>query len=363
MPVIRTEKTDNFTIMANHHLRDMSLSLKARGLLSLMLSLPDDWDYSARGLACLCRDGVSSINSALKELEQAGYVARSLRRNSRGKIVDTEYTVYEVPLPMDSPQTDLPQTDLPQTDLPQTDLPQTDLPQTDLPQTDSPQTDLPQTDSPQTDSPQTENRTQLNKDKQKKDKPKKEKQRKDQPIPPNPPRGPDGTGERTAFRDRILENIDYGILIQNSRLDRTCLDELVELMVDTACSGRKRIRIAGADHPVETVRERFLTLDSSHIEYVLERLNETAAPVRNIRQYLLAALYNAPATIDSYYAAQVRHDQLFPPEPVDNSPLPVWEPPAQPCNPPPVPPEGNPLPSPETSPEGPWFACSANDSS
>ena len=333
MPVIRTEKTENFTIMANHHLRDMSLSLKARGLLSLMLSLPDDWDYSARGLACLCQDGENSIRSALKELEQAGYVVRSQRRNSRGKIVDTEYTVYEVPLPMDSPQTDLPQTDLPQTDLPQTDL------------------------------PQTENRTQLNKDKQKKDKPKKEKQRKDQPIPPNPPRGPDGTGERTAFRDRILENIDYGILIQNSRLDRTCLDELVELMVDTACSGRKRIRIAGADHPVETVRERFLTLDSSHIEYVLERLNETAAPVRNIRQYLLAALYNAPATIDSYYAAQVRHDQLFPPEPVDNSPLPVWEPPAQPCNPPPVPPEGNPPPPPQMRSEGAWFACRANDSS
>ena len=130
MPVIRTEKTENFTIMANHHLRDMSLSLKARGLLSLMLSLPDDWDYSARGLACLCRDGVSSINSALKELEQAGYVARSLRRNSRGKIVDTEYTVYEVPLHTGRPQTGSPQTGLPQTGLPQTDLPQTDLPHT-----------------------------------------------------------------------------------------------------------------------------------------------------------------------------------------------------------------------------------------
>ena len=208
-------------------------------------------------------------------------------------------------------------------------FPDTGFPDTGFPDTGFPDTGFPDTGFPDTGFPDTENRTQLNKDKQKKDKPKKEKQRKDQPIPPNPPRGPDGTGERTAFRDRILENIDYGILIQNSRLDRTCLDELVELMVDTACSGRKRIRIAGADHPAQTVRERFLTLDSSHIEYVLERLNETAAPVRNIRQYLLAALYNAPATIDSYYAAQVRHDQLFPPEPVDNSPLPVWEPPAR----------------------------------
>ena len=337
MPVIRTEKTDNFTIMANHHLRDMSLSLKARGLLSLMLSLPDDWDYSARGLACLCRDGENSIRSALKELEQAGYVVRSQRRNSRGKIVNTEYVIYE--------------------------MPHHAAPSVENPHVENPHVENPQVDHPQVDRPRVENRTQLNKDKQKKDKPKKEKQRKDQPIPPNPPRGPDGTGERTAFRDRILENIDYGILIQNSRLDRTCLDELVELMVDTACSGRKRIRIAGADHPVETVRERFLTLDSSHIEYVLERLNETAAPVHNIRQYLLAALYNAPATIDSYYAAQVRHDQLFPPEPVDNSPLPVWEPPAQPCNPPPAQPEGNTLPPPEMRLEGPWFACSANVSS
>ena len=342
MPVIRTEKTENFTVMANHHLRDMSLSLKARGLLSLMLSLPDDWDYSARGLACLCRDGENSIRSALKELEQAGYVVRSQRRNSRGKIVNIEYVIYEMPHHA---------------------APSAENPHVENPHVENPHVENPQVDRPHVDRPRVENRTQLNKDKQKKDKPKKEKQRKDQPIPPNPPRGPDGTGERTAFRDRILENIDYGILIQNSRLDRTCLDELVELMVDTACSGRKRIRIAGADHPVETVRERFLTLDSSHIEYVLERLNETAAPVRNIRQYLLAALYNAPATIDSYYAAQVRHDQLFPPELVDNSPLPVWEPPAQPCNPPPAGQEGNTPPPPERRSEGPYFACSANDSS
>lgn len=171
MPVIRTEKTDNFTVMDNYHLRDMQLSLKARGLLSLMLSLPDDWDYSARGLACLCRDGVNSICSALKELEQAGYVVRSQRRNSRGKIVNIEYTVYEVP-------------------------PQTGQPDTGSPDTGFPDTGFPDTDFPDTDFPDTENRTQLNKDKQKKDKPKKEKQRKDQPIPPNPPRGPDGTGTR-----------------------------------------------------------------------------------------------------------------------------------------------------------------------
>ena len=173
MPVIRTEKTDNFTIMANHHLRDMGLSLKARGLLSLMLSLPDDWDYSARGLACLCRDGVSSINSALKELEQAGYVARSQRRNSRGKIVDIEYVIYEMPHHA---------------------APSVENPHVENPHVENPQVDRPQVDHPQVDRPRVENRTQLNKDKQKKDKPKKEKQRKDQPIPPNPPRGPDGTG-------------------------------------------------------------------------------------------------------------------------------------------------------------------------
>ena len=73
MAVFRIEKNKNYTVMANYHLRDISLSLKAKGLLSLMLSLPEGWDYTTKGLACICKDGVDSICSTVKELEKAGY--------------------------------------------------------------------------------------------------------------------------------------------------------------------------------------------------------------------------------------------------------------------------------------------------
>lgn len=97
MAVFRVQKTGNFTIMANHHLRDRTLSLKAKGLLSVLLSLPETWEYSVAGLAKILREGVGSISSGLKELEAAGYVRRRQRRDARGRMADTEYEVYEVP--------------------------------------------------------------------------------------------------------------------------------------------------------------------------------------------------------------------------------------------------------------------------
>ena len=114
--------------------------------------------------------------------------------------------------------------------------------------------------------------------------------------------------ERENYRELILENIEYDYLIRNHPLDRDRLDELVELMVDTVCSHRETIRIAGDDYPAEGVKSRFLKLDSSHIEYVLDRMRENTTYVRNIKKYLLAALYNAPATIGSYYTSLVSHD-------------------------------------------------------
>ena len=114
--------------------------------------------------------------------------------------------------------------------------------------------------------------------------------------------------ERERYREIILENIDYDILIQDERLDKDRLDELVELMVDTVCSNREMIRIAGDDYPAEVVKSRFLKINSSHIEYVLDRMRENTTYVRNIKKYLLAALYNAPVTESSYYTSLVSHD-------------------------------------------------------
>ena len=95
MAVFRIEKTRDYTVMSNHHLKDRTLTLKSKGLLSMMLSLPDEWNYTTRGLAAICREGVDSIGAALKELETHGYIRRTQLRDEKGKITDTEYVIYE----------------------------------------------------------------------------------------------------------------------------------------------------------------------------------------------------------------------------------------------------------------------------
>ena len=97
MAVMRVEKNSNYTVMANYHLRDKRLSLKAKGLLSVMISLPAEWDYTLAGLAYISKEGVSAIRAAIQELEENGYVTRARLRNEAGQLGDTEYTIYEFP--------------------------------------------------------------------------------------------------------------------------------------------------------------------------------------------------------------------------------------------------------------------------
>ena len=115
-------------------------------------------------------------------------------------------------------------------------------------------------------------------------------------------------GQRAEYRALLLKNIEYPILAQNNPMDTMRLDELVELMLDVVCSKRAAIRIAGENMPAEVVKSRFLKLNAEHIQYVLDCLKDNPPRIRNIKQYLLAALYNAPLTIENYYAAQIDHD-------------------------------------------------------
>ena len=289
MAVFRIEKTRDYTVMSNHHLRDKSLSLKAKGLLSLMLSLPEEWDYTTKGLARICKDGVDSICAGVRELEEHGYVIRQRVRNPNGQLGAIEYTILEQPRP-----------------------PEPEKPKRENPVLDNPEQAYPVLEEPEQGTP-----AQLNTNRSSKEKSKKDLSSTEGSNPvlssPQAPRGSDGMGrdwmrERESYRELILENIEYDYLIQNHQLDRDRLDELVELMVDTVCSRRETIRIAGDDYPAEVVKSRFLKLDSSHIEYVLDRMRENTTYVRNIKKYLLAALYNAPATIGSYYTSLVSHD-------------------------------------------------------
>lgn len=282
MAVFRIEKTRDYTVMANFHLRDTELSLKAKGLLSLMLSLPEDWDYTTKGLARICRDGVDSICSTVRELEEHGYIIRERVRNEKGQLTTVEYTILEQPVKGE-------------------------------PGTVRPGQEKPKRENPVLGKPGQENPTQLNTNKSNTDLSSTEGSN---PIPSNPlgPQAADGDGtdgmmaDREAYKQLVMENIEYAYLIQDISLDRERIDELVELIVDTVCSSRRMIRIAGDDYPAQVVKSRFLKLDSSHIRYVLSSMSDNTTYIRNIKKYLLAALYNAPATIGNYYSALVNHD-------------------------------------------------------
>ena len=267
MAVFRVQKTQNYTIMSNHHLRNKALSLKSKGLLSLMLSLSEDWDYTTRGLASICKEGVDSVCATVRELEAAGYIIRRRVRDKNGQMRGMEYTVLEEPQP---PQPE--------------------------PGQAAPDCAQPKQAKPKREKPVQDNPAQLNTKRQKKEITK---------NVSNPIRTAD---EREQYRALIRENIEYDILSANNPGDTMRLDELVELMLDTVCSKRSSIRVAGDEFPAEVVKSRFLKLEAQHIQYVLDSLKDNPPHIRNIKKYLLAALYNAPLTMENYYAAQINHD-------------------------------------------------------
>ena len=165
------------------------------------------------------------------------------------------------------------------------------------------------------DLPTLENPTQLNTESTKKRK----RQSKDSSITdsiPFPSGFPDVTAQKRteakesfeSYRELILENIDYDVLASDPHVDREQLDEIVDLVQETVCSTRSRIRVAGSDYPAEVVRSKLLKLNSEHIRFVMDCLKQNTTRIRNIRQYLLTALFNAPSTMASYYTALVAHD-------------------------------------------------------
>ena len=291
MAVFRVEKTKDFTIMCNHHLRNTELSLKAKGLLSLMLSLPEDWDYTTKGLAHICKDGVDSITTALKELERHGYLTRQRLRYGNGQLGDIEYTIHEKPVNVEK---------------------QENSPKRENPRQVNPRQVNPRQVKPEQVEPGQENPAQLNTNPLKTKKSKMDISRTYPSIYPAEPEAagrPDGMDRIElidAYSKIIKENIEYDCMV--SRYGKERLDETVELMLEVVLSKRPYIRIAGDDFPREVVKGRFLKINSGHLEYVFDCIDKNTAKVGNIKAYLLAALYNAPATMDSYYRAEVNHD-------------------------------------------------------
>ena len=278
MSVFRIERNKGYTIMSNYHLRDTAISLKSKGLLSMMLSLPDEWNYTTRGLAKICKEGVDAIGGALRELEKAGYIVRRVVRNERGRICDMEYTIYEQPHPR-----------------------QPDLPRPDTTALDTENSDM-EGQGPET-------TAQINKDRTRKEQSNTDSIPFRAVEPPEPNRTETSLAERMEeYRALIRDNIQYPLLVAQHPEDADLIDEIVELMTETVCVRRKTTRVCGADFPAEVVKSQLLKLDAEHIRFVLQCLHENTSKIKNIKQYLLATLYNAPLTINSYYSALIRHD-------------------------------------------------------
>jgi len=279
MAVFRIEKTRDYTVMANHHLRNTDLSLKAKGLLSLMLSLPEEWDYTTKGLSRICKDGVDSICAGVRELENHGYVVRERIRNPNGQLGAIEYSILEQPRTSD-------------------------------PKREKPERENPVQAKPVLGKPEQENPAQLNTYRTNKDE-SNTLSINPYPIksyPINPVMDQMGLDGMDVYREIVKGNIEYDIMKDNFPYDRERLDEIVELMSETLASKKATFCIAGDTYPASTVKFKLLRINSLHIQYVFECLDKNTTEVRNIKKYLLATLFNAPSTMGSYYKAQVNHD-------------------------------------------------------
>ena len=255
--------------MSNHHLRNMEISLKAKGLLSVMLSLPDNWDYTIKGLSIINKEGLDSIRSTIHELEVAGYVERKRTRDPRGRFHTSEYIIREKPV--------------------------------------SPVPGNPTLGTPIQVSPISGNPTQISKEEIIKDKSITDLSITHSFFQPQETEGMNGNDER----NRIKNQIEYDCMAE--RYSKRQLDELVEIMLEVALNRSQTIRIGrDQEYPREYVQERFSKINASHIERVMEGIEDNQTPVKSTKAYLLAVLFNSVSTLDHYYTIQANADYVPP---------------------------------------------------
>lgn len=294
MAIYRVERTRDYTVMSNYHLKDRELSLKAKGLLSMILSLPDEWNYTLRGLAAISKEGVDAIGSTVRELEKAGYIIRRQLRGANGRISDTEYTIYEQPHKQDNTS--------------DVEVSNLNEPYTGNPDMDRPSAKKPAELNTKQENTQRENTNRVNTDVSNTHSfghSVENAEQQDENI--KAAERTDGKTEIKNLRDKIKEQVGYEYIANAG--NRQQLDELVELMLEVALTKSPVIKLGrDMEYPAAFVQERFAKIGQMHIEKVLAGIAENTTQVKNTKAYLLAALFNAPSTLDNHYVMQVNHD-------------------------------------------------------
>ena len=288
MSVFRVEKSREFTVIANCVFKDRTLSAKAKGLLVEMLSLPENWDYTLKGLTYLFTDGLDSIRQGIRELEEHGYIVRERKRDTKGRLGGMEYVIYETPRePVGKSDTS------------------TFLePATDLPTCAGPAEDNPVPENPIQGKPAEETATLYKEIKNKE-------LRESITHESNPnqsirePAAMDVMGYEEA-REQVMQNIEYDILCERYPPER--LDEIVDIASEALCTRRATFSLGKDTYPYALVKDRLLRLNASHIGYIIGCIDANTTEIHQIKPYLLKTLINAPATMESYYTTKVNHD-------------------------------------------------------
>ena len=290
------KKEKDFVQIPNSILTSPDISLKAKGILALMLSLPDNWKFSIEGIVSKCKESKECIGNAIKELESAGYVKRTMIRGDDGKITGMEYEIFEESYAITTDEEhddEKPCEEEPSADKSSTDTPSTEKPSMAIPAKEKPSEENPWVNNTKTNKTEENNilynNTQSN------------------PIP-SKNKISFNMSEIDRCRWMIKDNIEYDILVERNHIPKDMIDEIVELMVETICSKNETITIASNTYPHELVKSKFEKIDSSHIEYIIECVSNNKTKILNIKQYMLATIFNAPNTIGSYYTTRVNRD-------------------------------------------------------
>ena len=290
MPTCRVVKENNYTKVSNHYLRDESLSFQAKGLLTLMLSLPEDWDYTIAGLTKFTSDGRVCVANTIRELEEHGYIKRRQNRGKNGAFAQNEYWIYEVPQTENTSCAENMETEDCDSEISENEVSDSSEPLEDNISTaindlsvSHPNQPIPPTEFPSTDIMPTGNCTQQIKELQKTEKP--------------------NLIRYDLMRACAADRVEYAIL--REEYPKELLDELVSLIVEMeVCEGESML-IAGMVYPTELVKVRMQMLNAECIRYVLDCLHEVKPQIKNMKKYLMASLFNAPATMENFMESRL----------------------------------------------------------
>ena len=295
MPVFRVDKSRDFTVVANCVFKDRSLSAKAKGILVEMLSLPESWDYTLKGLTSLFSDGIDSIRQGINELEKHGYIVRERKRDSRGRLGGMEYVIYETPhKPVEN-------------SIDSAYLKSQD-PTTENPTQDSSAEEMPTVYKEINKYNKNKSMTfEINKNSFL---PEVSENFEDPAPVENPDCRPVGRKEisdTSRAREEIKRQIEYDVMVQ--RCQPSQLDELVEIMLEVRMNLSPTTRFSRDEvYPTVYVQDRYSRLNAEHIEQVLDGIRENTSKVMHTKAYLMKCLFNAPETLESKVMMDVNHD-------------------------------------------------------